>query len=297
MIHSMTGFGEGTATAGGVEATVEMRSVNARHLDLKVRLPSLLKPRKGAAETLLKERFARGRITVRVQVDEASEEEETLPVEVDEATAAAYAALLRRLKDAAGLSDAPLRLEHLLHFSDVLTPPDDGEAPDDEAAWDATRQAMTKAARHLRAMRRQEGQALETDLQARLNAIEDGLARVEARAPKRIEERRERLGRRLGELFEDERVAANRLEAELALLADKLDVTEECVRLHAHVEQFRDTLSADEPAGRRLKFLTQELHREANTIGAKANDPDLSHHAVAIKEEIEKIREQIRNVE
>ena len=300
MIHSMTGFGEGTAAAEGIEARAELRSVNARHLDLKLRFPDTLRSKKSDAEALLKERFARGRLTVNVEL-EGAEDESALPVQVDDETAAAYARLLRRLADAAELDesgDAPLRLEHLLHFSDVLEQREHAASgADAEAAWPAARQALEAAASALRATRHREGEALRADLGDRLDAIAGGLDAVESRAPERVAERRERLEKRLGELFEDERVAADRLEAEVALVADKLDVTEECVRLRSHLEQFEDALADEEPAGRRLKFLVQELHREANTIGAKANDPTVSRHAVSIKEEIEKVREQIRNVE
>jgi len=295
MIHSMTGFGEGRAEAGGVEATAELRSVNARHLDLKLRFPDALKARESEAQALLKEHFARGRITAHVQI-EGADADDALPVRVDDEAAAAYARLLRRLAAAAEL-DAPVGLEHLLEFSDVLEHREEMDTPAGENAWEAAERALADAVDHLRATRRREGESLRADLQARTDAITERLSQAEARAPERIDERRETLRERLGELFDDERVAADRLEAELAMTADKLDVTEECVRLRAHLEQFQGALGDDEPTGRRLKFLTQELHREANTIGAKANDATLSHHAVAIKEEIEKIREQIRNVE
>jgi len=295
MIHSMTGFGEGVGTVEGVQATAELRSVNARHLDLKLRFPDALKARESEAQALLKEHFARGRITVHVQL-EGADADDALPVRVDDEAAAAYARLLRRLAAAAEL-DAPVGLEHLLEFSDVLEHREEMDTPAGENAWEAAEQALADAVDHLRATRRREGESLRADLQARTDAITERLSQAEARAPERIDERRETLRERLGELFDDERVAADRLEAELAMTADKLDVTEECVRLRAHLEQFQGALGDDEPTGRRLKFLTQELHREANTIGAKANDATLSHHAVAIKEEIEKIREQIRNVE
>jgi uncharacterized protein (TIGR00255 family) len=295
MIHSMTGFGEGVGTVEGVQATAELRSVNARHLDLKLRFPDALKARESEAQALLKEHFARGRITAHVQL-EGADADDALPVRVDDEAAAAYARLLRRLAAAAEL-DAPVGLEHLLEFSDVLEHREEMDTLAGENAWEAAEQALADAVDHLRATRRREGESLRADLQARTDAITERLSQAEARAPERIDERRETLRERLGELFDDERVAADRLEAELAMTADKLDVTEECVRLRAHLEQFQGALGDDEPTGRRLKFLTQELHREANTIGAKANDATLSHHAVAIKEEIEKIREQIRNVE
>ena len=300
MIHSMTGFGEGAAETDGTEARAELRSVNARHLDLKLRLPDVLRPRKSDAEALFKNRFARGRITANVELDDAAGGD-ALPVQVNEDTAAAYGGLLRRLADAAKLDedgDATLRLEHLLHFSDVLEHREEAAADaDTDAAWAAARPALEEAAARLQSARRREGRALRNDLGDRLDAIADGLDALEERAPKRVAERRERLEERLGELFEDERVAADRLEAEIALVADKLDITEECVRLRSHLDQFRQALADEEPAGRRLKFLVQELHREANTIGAKANDPVVSRHAVTTREEVEKIREQIRNVE
>jgi uncharacterized protein (TIGR00255 family) len=295
MIHSMTGFGEGVGTVEGVQATAELRSVNARHLDLKLRFPDALKARESEAQALLKEHFARGRITAHVQL-EGADADDALPVRVDDEAAAAHARLLRHLAAAAEL-DAPVGLEHLLEFSDVLEHREEMDTPACENAWEVAEQALADAVDHLRATRRREGESLRADLQARTDAITERLSQAEARAPERIDERRETLRERLGELFDDERVAADRLEAELAMTADKLDVTEECVRLRAHLEQFQGALGDDEPTGRRLKFLTQELHREANTIGAKANDATLSHHAVAIKEEIEKIREQIRNVE
>jgi uncharacterized protein (TIGR00255 family) len=157
--------------------------------------------------------------------------------------------------------------------------------------------ALDAAIDAMRTMRREEGKALRSDLQDRIDAIEKHLSNIEERAPQRVDERQQRLRGRLEELVEDERIDPDRIETEIAVLADKLDVTEECVRLHSHLTMFREALDSDEPAGRKLKFITQEIHREANTIGAKADDETISRHAVQMKEEIEKIKEQIRNVE
>jgi uncharacterized protein (TIGR00255 family) len=146
-------------------------------------------------------------------------------------------------------------------------------------------------------MRVEEGKALHEDLEARTHTIDDHLNAIEERAPKRVEERQAQLRERLSELIADDNIDPDRIETEIAMLADKLDITEECVRLHSHLKMFREALDSEEASGRKLKFITQEIHREANTIGAKADDETISRHAVDMKEEIEKIKEQIRNVE
>jgi uncharacterized protein (TIGR00255 family) len=293
MIASMTGFGEGQATVEGVTATVEIRSVNKRHCDVSVRMPSTLAAHESQVQSHIKQAFERGRFNVRIQVEEA--ETEALPIEVDADAAAAYKRLLERLRDAAGLNE-PVKLEHLLDFSDIFTTVErDEEEP--EEAWEAAQVALGEAIEQLRTMRRQEGRALRDDLEARVSDIEERLDTVEERAPERVEEKRERLTERLEQLVDDDRIDPDRLETEIAILADKLDITEECVRLRSHLEQFREALDNDDAVGRKLKFITQEIHREVNTIGSKANDPEISRAVVPMKEEIEKIREQIRNVE
>ena len=294
MIASMTGFGRGTATVHDITATVEIRAVNNRHCDVSARLPSRLAAHEGNLQAHIKQAFERGRFNVNVQVE--GEEDESLPIEVDEELATSYRRLLDRLRDAAGLQ-APIQLEHLLHFSDVFTTVEDEDETVDEEAWDAVQVALGEAIEQLRTMRRQEGQALRTDLEARIDAIGDHLQAVEDRAPERVEAARDRLEERLARLMDDDRIDPDRLEAEVAILADKLDVTEECVRLHSHLDLFREALSNEDAVGRKLKFITQEIHREVNTIGSKANDATITEHAVQMKGDVEKIREQIRNVE
>jgi len=157
--------------------------------------------------------------------------------------------------------------------------------------------ALTDALNGLHAMRSDEGAALFDDLTTQLDTLSEHLGVVEKRAPVRVDEAQDLLQARLSDLLSDERLDRDRLETEIAVLADKLDVHEECVRLQSHIRQFREALSDDDPAGRRLKFIMQEMLREVNTIGAKANDATISEHAVQMKEVIEQIREQIRNVE
>lgn len=292
-MNSMTGFGRGTATVGGATATVELRSVNNRFLEVSARLPRAIADREADVQALLRRHIDRGRVSVSVQLDAA--EAEALPLQVNEAAARAYGELLRRLADAAGVM-APVTLDQILRYSDVLTTEATSTSQSD-AAWAATAAALETAAADLKATRRQEGEALRTDLEARVEALERATASVERRASERVTEARIRLVERLQMVLEDSRIDPERVELEIALLADRLDVTEECVRLRAHLSFFREALAAEEPSGRRLNFLVQEIGREVNTIGSKANDTETAHLAVAMKEELEKIREQIQNVE
>lgn len=294
MITSMTGFGRGSAEVNGTSATVELRSVNNRFCEISVRLPRTLADREMDLQNLIRSAFDRGRITVQVQLEQ--NKEEAIPIDVDPEAARAYTHLLEKLRHASGIT-GPIEIEHLLHFSDVFRPADEVQSTAGALAWEAVQQALAEAIEGMRQMRAQEGQALQTDLEQRLHAIERELAAVEERAPERVHEARERLKARIAEVLSDERVNPDRIEFEITMLADKLDVTEECVRLRSHLKVFRDAFAQDEPAGRKLNFLVQEMNREVNTIGSKANDAAIAHRAVQMKEELERIREQVQNIE
>jgi uncharacterized protein (TIGR00255 family) len=294
MIRSMTGFGRGHASTEDASATVEIQSTNKRHLNIFVHLPDPLPEAESDVRMQMKEAFERGQFDVNVSAELKGAD--TLPVEVDADAAMHHKRRLEQLAAAAQI-EAPIRIDHLLEFEDIFAGEEEREAAKIQRAWPAVTQALDAAIDDLQAMRREEGDALRDDLERRTRAIDEHLDAIEARAPARVEERQAQLRDRLGELLDDEHLDADRLETEMALLADKLDVTEECVRLHSHLKMFREALDADEPSGRKLKFITQEIHREANTIGAKADDETISREAVEMKEEIEKIKEQIRNVE
>ena len=294
MIASMTGFGRGQVEFEGRSATVEIRTVNGRFCEVSVRSPRALAEYEGEITRRIKDSLARGRVTVSVQVD--SIDRSTTGLAVDEETVRGYRSLLDGLRTAAGLDDEPVRLEHLLRFQDVFSPPqEDDDIP--AQAWAAVEKALEAAIEALSTMRRQEGLALRAELLSRAAGLEDGLAYVEKRVPLRIPEIRERLRERLQDLLQDARVDSDRLEQEMAYVADRLDVTEECVRLRSHLVLFREALDTPEPVGRKLNFLAQEMNREVNTIGSKANDAEVAHRVVGMKEELEKIREQIENVE
>lgn len=293
MIDSMTGFGRGEAEVGSISATVELRSVNNRFCEVSIRLPRNLSEREADVQARIKKNFSRGRISAQIQVETASDD--VLPIQVDPEGVHAYMSLLNQLRAQAGIT-APVRLEHLLNYSDVFTT---AEPPADEAEtmWEAVAEALDTAIEELRRMRRQEGSALLADLERRIEEIDRHLGRVEARAPGRVEEARERLNQRLRDVLDDERLDRERVEMEVAILADRLDITEECVRLRSHLEMFRQSLNSESPEGRKLNFISQEINREVNTIGAKSNDSEIAHIAVEMKDELEKIREQVQNVE
>lgn len=292
MVCSMTGFGRGTAEVDGISATVELRSVNKRFFETSIRMPGALAARETDVQRRLKRSFERGRISAQAQVEGA--DEEMLPIEVDPEAAHAYKRLLEDLRTHARLDDQ-VSLQHMLQFSEVFTSVD--RETSTEASWPAVREALEEAIADLQTMRAEEGQALLAELEAHLATLETELRSAETRAPIRVDEARAKLHERLADLLEETRVNPERLETELAILADKLDVTEECVRLDSHLQLFREALAGDEAVGRKLNFIVQEMHREVNTIGSKANDTALSHGAVRMKEAIEKIREQVQNVE
>lgn len=293
MISSMTGFGRGSSEVEDTTATVELRSVNKRFLEVHVSLPEGLTALEPKVERHIKQAFERGRFSVQVSLEQRSGD--SLPMGFDEKTVASYARLLEALREASGVS-AEVDLSHLLHFSEHFLQAEAAQHHE-EAAWAAVRRALEEAIERLRAMRREEGRALEDDLQRHIDGLRETLHQVEARLPERLREAKARLEERLDELLDQRDLDEDRLAQEVAYLTDKLDISEECVRLASHTKLFEDALDTDEAVGRRLNFIVQEMHREVNTIGSKANDAEIARHAVTMKERIEKLREQIQNVE
>lgn len=294
MIASMTGFGRAQAEAGTFVATVELRTVNSRFCEVQTRTPRELGDRDAEIQRIVKDNVSRGRVSVNIQLDSAAKSERSITV--DPEAVRAYRRALDEIRAAGGLGDTGLTIDHLLRFPDVFVArPEDPDAA--EHAWTATRTALVAALDALAAMRRQEGQALRAELLGRVDRIAAALSVVETRVPQRIPEIRDRLKVRLEEILQDARLDHDRLEQEIAYIADRLDVTEECVRLHSHLDLFRKALDTPEAVGRKLGFLSQEMNREVNTIGSKANDAEIAHVVIGMKEDLEKIKEQIENVE
>ncbi len=289
----MTGFGRGTAEAGDTRATVEVRTVNGRFAEASVRSPRTLNPHEAEIVARVKDAIARGNATIGVSLDRT---ESTPPLAVNRDAAAAVGAMLREVADASGVSADTITLADVLRFPEVMQTMASGADEEEADAWTATQEALAGALAKLEAMRTAEGAALDAALREHADDLERHTAAIEARAPQRVDEHRQRLASRLEAMLEDDRLDRQRLETEIAIIADKQDVTEETVRLHSHLAQFRDALGDGEPVGRRLNFIAQEINREVNTIASKANDPGLAEHAVGMKEALEKIREQVANV-
>lgn len=293
MIISMTGFGRGEATDNGLIATVEIKTLNSRYLDITTRLPQRLQQKELVLKELIQKTISRGKLNVNVYLSEQDTEGPQL--EVDEKKIKAYAKLLNEVRNAAGI-EAPLNLRNITSFSDIYISKVDDE---EELArkWNLVNQATEQAITRLMEMRTQEGNQLRKDLEERIAAIDSILEEILVITDGRALEVRNKLHDRIKQLVDDESLDNERLEMEVAILADKMDITEETVRLRAHLKFFIEAIELPEPAGRRLNFLTQEVNRELNTIGSKANDSGIAHLIVKAKEMLEQIREQVQNVE
>ncbi|MGA7160006.1 MAG: YicC/YloC family endoribonuclease [Bacteroidota bacterium] len=293
MIQSMTGYGRGECSKEGVSALVELRSVNSRFFELSSRLPRSLSLRENETKEIVRAKVARGKISLTATLQ--SDTNGKLPLKVNVSAAKSYYKLLSQLRKSLKLKEK-VSLEHVLRFSEVFEGGVDEEGV--SAEWTAFEEALQLAVQDLKTMRANEGQEISKDMIARVGHIQERLENIESISKERIPEERTRLQERIALLLGDKNIVdTQRLELEIALLADKLDVTEECVRFRSHNKFFLEALNNDEAAGRKLNFLIQEMNREANTIGSKSNDTEIAHHIVAIKEDLEKIREQLQNIE
>jgi uncharacterized protein (TIGR00255 family) len=293
----MTGYGEAERDSAVGRVRAEVRTVNHRFLSLNVRSPAALDRFETRFREWLKPHISRGHVNLTYRLAGlAGEVEGVRPLlTLDADRAREYIDLFRGLKETFGLA-GEVTLEMIARQTDLLVR-DEGEVPglDEERVHDVT----DRAARAAVAMREAEGRSLARDLEDRLDAMGAALAVIEVRAPERLRRERDRLRRSIAELAGDAGMDPDRLAREVALIADRWDISEEIVRLRAHIDHFRAMLEADdvEPVGKRLGFLVQEMHREANTIGSKANDAGIEHRVVANKNEIERLREQVENIE
>ena len=297
MIRSMTGFGEAQRTVSAGLLRVSIKTVNHRFLNISVRTPPGFDRLEHEIPGWIRPFLRRGHATVSVALDRSDETGEDGLPRVDMDRAAHFAGILRDMRAALEL-DGPVDAATVARFPDVITAPDKGQrGPEVEA--EELQPVVEAAAQAVVELRETEGARLQTDLEGRLEELARQLDVVERRAPERLTAERDRLRAQIRELAESEDVDEERLAREIAYLAEKWDINEELVRFRSHIALFRETLSGDasEPAGKRLSFVVQEMHREANTIGSKANDAAITHASVAMKEEIERLREQVENVE
>lgn len=291
MISSMTGFGSADGAIGEARASVEIRTVNHRFFSPNLKLPSSFARWEGEIRELLRQKIARGYVTLTARVDR---EAATGPV-IDEARVAHYAATLRELQKKLALG-GEVDLATILRLPDVVASPTDQGDP---AAGDALAVIVGKAIDNLITMRRAEGAQLAAFLVERVDAVETRLRRIEERAPVRLKEQHERVKRTVGDLIGGAGADPQRIAQEIAILADKLDIAEELDRFRSHLSAFRETVRSNtsEPVGKRLGFILQEMLRETNTVGSKANDAPILNDVIAVKEELERIREQVENLE
>ena len=288
MIKSMTGYGKSEQTIDSLNVTVEIKSVNHRYFEFSARVPREY----GFLEEKLKKYcnslITRGKVECYVSVEDLEERE--MEVNVNETLAAGYVKALKELSERFGLKD-DISAVTLSRYPDVIT------LQDEERIWNAVKTVAETAVSKFIEMRETEGSKLRGDILSRADYIIECVEFIEGRSPETVREYNEKLKLRMKELLGDAAVDEQRLLNEAAIYADKIAVDEETVRLRSHISQLREFMNSSEAIGRKLDFLVQEINREANTIGSKAQDVDIAKKVIAIKAEVEKIREQVQNIE
>jgi uncharacterized protein (TIGR00255 family) len=291
-MQSMTGYGRSEVQNAQLHLVVEARSVNHRYLDIALRYPRLYAPLEARMKQLVGTHFARGRLDIKIVEQTGSAGHRALSL--DHELARQYYAALQQLQETLGLPGT-IDLPMLLNLRDLLTVEETSE--DVEEMWDFIAGGMEEALQALKQMRQQEGAFLGRDLQERLQSIAHHLVEVRARVPLVVIEYRQRLEQRVQELFQQVALDPERVAQEAILLAERADISEELLRLESHLHACEQLLTSSGAVGRKIEFLLQEIHREVNTIAAKSNDATISQRVVDIKTELERMREQIQNVE
>jgi len=292
MIKSMTGYGRVDTLCGGRSIVVEAKSVNHRFLEISLRTPVVLNPLEMEFKKKIGERFKRGRIDVTIRLE--GEGADTSRLNLNMEVARDYFDVLSRLKNELDIQE-PISLKSLISFRDIFTPP--AETQLDADFLNHVGQTLQEALTLLVNMRQDEGIALFSDMQMRLRAIQETMATIQSRAPQVVLEYQKRLSERIKELTAGLEIDAGRLAQEVAIMADRCDITEEIVRMQSHIAQFETLLQSDDAEGRKIDFLLQEMNREINTIGSKGNDAEIAKQVIEVKSELGKLREQAQNIE
>lgn len=293
MIKSMTGFGRCEVSEGERKFTVEMKGVNHRYLDVNIRMPKKLNFFETAIRNLLKQSIQRGKVDIFITYEDLSENQMSL--KYNEKLAGEYMDYFSQMEESFSL-DNDIRVSTLLRCPEVLTMEE--QAVDDEELWNGLKKALGGATSQFVESRTLEGEHLRNDIIKKLDGMLDLVGYIEERAPKIIAQYREKLENKVRELLSDTQIEEGRIAAEVVIFADKICTDEEVVRLRSHVVHMKETLKSEENGiGRKLDFIAQEMNREANTILSKANDLEVSNVGIDLKTEIEKVREQIQNIE
>lgn len=292
MIKSMTGFGRAEVSDKDKKITVELKSVNHRYLDLSLKMPKKLSFMEASIRNLLKQSIERGKVDVYITYEDYTQN--TAALKYNRELAKEYLSYLREMADELGVEN-DVRVSTLSRYPEIFTMEE--QSLDEEELWSSLEGVLREAAEKFVTSREIEGKNLKKDLLDKLEGLEHKVTQVEERSPEILRAYRERLELKMRELLEDTQIEESRIAAEVVLFADKICNDEETVRLHSHIQSMETALDAQEGVGRKLDFLAQEMNREANTILSKANDLEVSNIAIDLKTEIEKIREQIQNIE
>ncbi len=292
MVRSMTGFGRAQVSVEGYNITVEIRSVNHRYFEFSLKIPRTYSFLEEKVKSLLSTRIARGKVECSIQLEATADE--SVVVCVNEPLARGYVNAVKELSEKFNIENDLTALS-VARFSDVLSI---SKAPvDEDELWLKVAPVVSEALKSFVSMRETEGKKLSDDILSRADTILENVAYIEVRSPETVKQYSEKLLERMKNVLGDTQVEESRILTEAAIYADKIAVAEETVRLRSHIEQLRELLASQEAVGRKIDFLIQEFNREANTIGSKAQDVDIARRVIDIKAEIEKIREQIQNIE
>ncbi|BCZ26012.1 hypothetical protein EUBC25_00990 [Claveliimonas bilis] len=293
MIKSMTGFGRCELADGERKFTIEMKGVNHRYLDVNIRMPKKLNFFETAIRNLLKQSVSRGKVDIFITYEDLSEAQAVL--KYNETLAKEYLVCLKQMEESFGLEN-DIRVSTLSRYPEVLTMEE--QALDAEEIWNVLKKAMEGALEQFVETRTMEGENLKKDILSKLDGMQKLVAYIEERSPEIVKEYREKLEEKVKELLEDSQIDDGRIAAEVVIFADKICTDEEVVRLKSHISHMQEVLRSEESGiGRKLDFIAQEMNREANTILSKANDLEVSNCGIDLKTEIEKVREQIQNIE
>jgi uncharacterized protein (TIGR00255 family) len=294
MLISMTGYGKAEEVKNGVKYLIELRSVNSRFSEVLLKCPKHIYTKEYEIREIIKKEISRGKISVLINLD-TSDISNNASIVLDEASLKTQLDILKKIKKKVN-SKEKLKLEHILSFSDYFLK--DNEDAVDEEEFTLVTKLLKLALEDLFEMKRREGAFLEKDILERIEVLDVEAKKITELSKERIQEEKRVFNEKLNYYLNDRNVIdEKRLEFELALLTERMDITEECVRLKSHTEFFRDSVNSNENVGRRLNFLLQEMNREINTIASKASDAVISQKVSLLKEELEKIREQIQNIE
>ncbi len=293
MIISMTGFGKSSKSLKKLKINTELRSINSKYLEVSARLPMAISDKESEIKELIGQKISRGKISVNLSIEKNNGSDVSLQVKPE--SVKEYYKLLTGIKKTTGIKEE-IKLEHILKFSEIFK----GDTNEDLAEfWPEIKKVIAASINDLVAMKAKEGKVLEKDIMSRLSSIEKKLAAVVKLSKNNVSETKRKMMEKVNNLISDSGIQAdnNRLEYELIMISDRLDITEEIIRANSHINYFRNNVKQKELSGRRLNFLVQEINREINTIASKSNSSEISQYVVEMKEELEKIKEQLQNIE